>query len=167
MEEEIQNTQSSAQKFIVPTIVAALIVFAVIGYYLYSSNNSTGQKQEAMKPQGSATQVEPPVAASPEKVSAYKNGTYKVTGNYVSPGGPREVGVTLTLADGVITEAAAEVLATDATSKRFQGEFVDNFKPMVVGKNIDEVILSKVSGSSLTPKGFNDAVAKIKVEAGV
>jgi hypothetical protein len=40
-----------------------------------------------------------------------------------------------------------------------------DYKQYVVGKKIDEVQLTKVSGSSLTPQGFNDALAKIKAEA--
>lgn len=58
-----------------------------------------------------------------------------------------------------------EGLATDPNSKRFQGEFADGYKAQVIGKPIAEVFLTKVSGSSLTPKGFNDAVEKIKSEA--
>ncbi len=36
---------------------------------------------------------------------------------------------------------------------------------VVVGKKIDEVQLTKVAGSSLTPKGFMDALEKVKTEA--
>lgn len=50
-------------------------------------------------------------------------------------------------------------------SARFQDLFAQNYKPLVIGKNIDEVQLGKVSGSSLTPMGFNDALAKIKTQA--
>jgi hypothetical protein len=145
-------------KFVMPTVVAALIVFAVIGYYFYSSGNNTATPR-------SMESSPAPAASTTETAGEYKDGTYTVNGNYVSPGGPREVGVTLVLEGDIITDASAEVLAEDATSIRFQGEFKDGFKPMVVGKNINEVVLSKVSGSSLTPKGFNDAVEKIKVEA--
>jgi hypothetical protein len=36
-----------------------------------------------------------------------------------------------------------------------------------VGKNINDLKLTKIAGSSLTPMGFNDAVAKIKMKAKV
>jgi hypothetical protein len=148
-------------KFVIPTVVAALIVLAVIGYYFYNSGqNDTGSMTQS--PTGQTASGAP---SAMENTAGYKDGTYEMIGNYVSPGGPREVGVTLTLANGVISDASAEVMATDATSQRFQGEFVNNFKPMVIGKSIDEVVLEKVSGSSLTPKGFNDAVNKIKTAA--
>lgn len=97
--------------------------------------------------------------------SMYQDGTYEMIGEYVSPGGPETVGVTVTLANGIITDANVEVLATRPASVDKQTDFAANYKPMVIGKNIDEVMLTKVSGSSLTPKGFNDAIEKIKAEA--
>ena len=161
MEGQSQNPVSSGMpKFVLPTVVAALIVFAAISFYYYRTNNTNTSIQP-----GTMMQNQNRMGPAMMQPTKYKNGTYSMTGNYVSPGGPREINVTVTLIDAVITEATAESTATDATSKRFQGEFVENFKPMVVGKNIDEVVLAKVSGSSLTPKGFNDAVEKIKVEA--
>lgn len=95
----------------------------------------------------------------------YADGTYEMVGEYVSPGGPETVGVTLTLANGIVTDANVEVLATRPASVDKQTDFAENYKPMVVGKDIDEIMLTKVSGSSLTPKGFNDAVEKIKQQA--
>lgn len=95
----------------------------------------------------------------------YKNGTYTVIGQYVSPGGPEEIEVTVTLADGVIKESNVISKATLDGSKMFQGKFIEGYKPLVVGKKLNEVKLDKVSGSSLTPKGFNDAIEKIKQEA--
>ena len=160
----VNNSQNSTPKFVFPTVVASLIVLAVIGYYFYNQSQNSA---ESVAP-GSMTQTSQSPASSSsitQTTGTYKNGTYNVKGNYVSPGGPSEVGVSLTLTDGVITDATAEVLATDATSKRFQTEFVEGFKPMVIGKKLDEVSLTKVSGSSLTPKGFNDAVIQIKAEA--
>lgn len=165
MEENIQNSRSSGiDKFILPVTVAALIVFAAIGFYVYRQNNSNGAVVSPLREMiPNKNQMGPGMMQTRQ----YKNGTYSVTGNYVSPGGPRELNVTITLTDGLITQAETVGTATDATSKRFQGEFVENFKPMVVGKNIDGIVLTKVSGSSLTPKGFNDALEKIKAEAKV
>lgn len=160
--EQVQNPSSPMSKFIIPTTILALIVFAAIGFYVYQSNNNAGGSLQS-SPEAVRQSQTP--AESTSAQSAYKNGSYSVAGEYVSPGGPRKINVTLTLEGDVITEATAEATATDATSKRFQGEFVDGFGPMVIGKNIEEVSLTKVAGSSLTPKGFNDALEKIKVEA--
>lgn len=97
----------------------------------------------------------------------YKDGTYESKGQYVSPAGPEEIDVTVTLKDNVITDAVVVSEATARNSVRFQGKFVDGFKPFVIGKNINEVHLTQVSGSSLTPKGFDDALEKIKAQAKV
>jgi hypothetical protein len=163
MEEQIKNPASNGiPKFVLPTVVAALIVFAAIGFYIYRQNNNNSvviSPSKVMMP--NQNQMGPKMM----QTRRYKNGTYSDTGNYISPGGPREINATITLAYNVIIDATAQGTATDATSKRFQGEFVANFKSEVVGKNIDEVVLTKVSGSSLTPKGFNDALDKIKAVA--
>lgn len=99
--------------------------------------------------------------------SSYQDGAFEATGNYQSPGGPEEIGVKLTLTGGVIENVEVTSRATLPKSKLMQADFVENYKPFVIGKNIDEVVLTKVSGSSLTPKGFNDALEKIKLEAKV
>lgn len=108
-----------------------------------------------------ATSTQEPMVVA----GTYKNGTYSVIGDYVSPGGDEEVGVTLTLTDDIITDVAFEVKAERPISVKMQEAFAADYKQFVVGKKIDEVELTKVSGSSLTPKGFNDALAKIKAEA--
>lgn len=95
----------------------------------------------------------------------YKDGTYEVIGEYISPGGREEIDVKITLANGVIKESTVIPRATFPVSKNFQQDFTDNYKEFVTGRNIDEVKLDVVSGSSLTPKGFNDALEKIKLQA--
>jgi len=92
----------------------------------------------------------------------YQNGTYEVAGEYISPGGPEQITVKLTLQEGLITAAEVEPQAKRPNSVKFQGIFADNYQELVIGKNIDELKLDKVAGSSLTPKGFNDALEKIK-----
>ncbi|MBP6882232.1 MAG: FMN-binding protein [Candidatus Levybacteria bacterium] len=154
----MDEQNNSMMKFVLPAAVVAIIAVAVIFFY-------TTQKSSTV-PSGA---VSDQVTTAPTQDSAttgiYKDGTYSVVGNYVSPGGPREVNITVTLQGDVVTDSTFEGSATDAPSKRFQGEFAEGFKPMVVGKKIDEVQLTKVAGSSLTPKGFMDALEKVKTEA--
>lgn len=97
--------------------------------------------------------------------SNYKDGTYSATGTYTSPAGQEEVDVTVTLKGDIIEDVAFVGKAVNEKSVAMQGLFSDNYKPLVVGKNIDEVQLDKVSGSSLTPKGFNDSIEQIKMDA--
>src|SRR3989344_8058007 len=37
--------------------------------------------------------------------STYKNGTYEAVGDYVSPGGPQQVDITLIITDGIVSSA--------------------------------------------------------------
>lgn len=97
--------------------------------------------------------------------SKYLDGTYTQTGDYISPGGAESIEVTLTIENDIVTSASIKKNATRPTSIKKQTAFEEGFSVLVVGKNLDEVLLDKVSGSSLTPKGFNDAVDKIKVQA--
>lgn len=95
----------------------------------------------------------------------YRNGEYTATGGYTSPGGPQSVGVTVTLSNDVITALNVDISHTKGTSKDFQEKFVSGIDEIVVGKNIDDLDVSKVAGSSLTSGGFNEAIAEIKNEA--
>lgn len=95
----------------------------------------------------------------------YKDGTYSAIGNYVSPNGPESVNVTLVLKDDVVTSTTFKGNGTHATTMKMQGLFSQGFNTLVVGKKLDEVSLTVVNGSSLTPKGFMDALSKIKLEA--
>lgn len=98
-------------------------------------------------------------------VSEYRGGSYTATGNYVSPGGPEEVEIAVTLRNDVIENVDFIRGAETPTSIFFQDKFKLGYKDLVLGKNINEVKLDKVSGSSLTGKGFNEALEKIKSQA--
>ncbi len=167
-ENNMTTPRSSMSKWIIPVTVLGLIVIAVVAFYLLGQNTGTpgmtGTTQTVTSTPGTQTDATSEEAEIMSQ-SVYQDGEYSAQGNYVSPGGPREVNVTVSLTDGVITDAAFEGSATDPNSVRFQGEFADNFRTEVVGRNIDDVSLTKVSGSSLTPKGFMDALEKIKAEA--
>jgi len=104
-----------------------------------------------------------PTASS--TTSTYKDGTYSATGYYTSPAGQEHIDVSLTLKNDVVTASTVTAGAKMAISVNMQKMFIDNYKQYVDGKNIDDLNLTQVSGSSLTPGGFNDAVAKIKAEA--
>ena len=73
--------------------------------------------------------------------------------------------MTLTLERDMITDVTFTERAVNPISKNFQKMFADTYKPFVVGRSIDDVSLTKISGSSLTPQGFQDALRKIKTDA--
>ncbi|TQJ32984.1 FMN-binding protein [Arthrobacter sp. SLBN-122] len=96
---------------------------------------------------------------------SYKDGTYSADGNYVSPNGTETVGVQLTLAGGKVTDVQITQHPSNPNTRKFQGQFAGGIAAQVVGRNIDELNVSKVAGSSLTSGGFNQAVDRIKAEA--
>jgi len=95
----------------------------------------------------------------------YADGTYAATGTYRSPAGEEGVDITVTLKDDVVTAATFTGKATHPTSKLNQEKFNAGFAALVVGKPLDAINLTVVNGSSLTPKGFMDALAEVKAEA--
>ena len=97
--------------------------------------------------------------------AAYKDGTYTATGDYTAPPGAEKIDVSLTLKGGVITAVTVTPTATDEVSKKMQTAFAGGISTAVVGKSLGEAKVGVVSGSSLTPAGFNDAVSKIKTQA--
>jgi hypothetical protein len=146
------------------------IAAGLMGALVAGCSADTTGSQASSAAASSAMPPEPMSSSASSLISdmgAYADGTYSADGNYVSPAGAEEVGVTVVLDDGVITDATVESKATHPTSKKLQGMFIEGFKDLVVGKSIDEVSLSVVNGSSLAPKGFMDALAKIKAEASV
>jgi uncharacterized protein with FMN-binding domain len=154
---EPQKGSSAMQLGIGAVVVVAIIaIVASRGKATPGMPTPSGEGQPVTKQDSEA-----PVATK----GTYKDGTYEVTGDYRSPGGAETIGVKVTLKDNVITDASVTPQATIPKSVHFQQVFTENFKALVIGKNIDDVRLDKVSGSSLTPKGFNDALAKIKAEA--
>lgn len=126
-----------------------------------SAVSSSSTSSAAPSSTAAATTADPTTAAA----STYQDGTYTATGSYSSPGGTESVSITLTLTGDVITDATGEGEATGGPSSQYQEKFTQNFAALIVGKDIDEVSLDKVAGSSLTSTGFNEAVQSIKSDA--
>lgn len=114
-----------------------------------------------------AEQSENVQQSSPKTTAvSFRDGTYSATGNYASPGGSESIDVTLSLKENVVTSVVVTPKAENPASKNWQARFISGVEKVVVGKKISEINLNEVSGSSLTPKGFMDALEKIKMEAG-
>lgn len=161
-------------------VIAAMIPVAIVGSFVFSSaddrregvvtNTGTGTTPSSTAaPSGSETVAVPSVESTPttEPTSAsmvYANGTYTADGTYTSPMGPERITVTLTIADDVVT--AASMTGTGiGGSALWQGKFASGLEGAVLGKNIADLELKNVSGSSLTPIGFNAALQTIKTQA--
>lgn len=146
-------------KIIFNSVISAIGLLIVGGAVFVSmrSGGTTDATKETIVPSNSG--------AITTNSLTYKDGSYTVTGSYDTPAGTENLGVTLTLKNGIITDATVQNQGTASESKHYQNQFISGFKTQVIGKNISEVNVARVSGSSLTPNGFNDAVAQIKIKA--
>lgn len=95
----------------------------------------------------------------------YGDGNYEAMGSYSTPGGLEEIDITLALKDDIIVAATFIGNTENPASIKNQGLFRDGFTKQVVGKPLATLNLGVVNGSSLTPKGFMDAVVKIRAQA--
>jgi len=153
--------------------IAIIAVLALIGITVASDKSSatpadtTSTSSATMLPAATTTSGTAPASgtSAASTVSLYKDGTYTATGSYISPGGADQVGVTVTLKDDIITAATVTPMPGDPTSAKYQGIFAANYQPYVIGKDITQLDVHKVSGSSLTSQGFNAAIAQIEAQA--
>jgi uncharacterized protein with FMN-binding domain len=144
------NTPKSIQ-----TCLIVVVALAILGVGIFMNmKGSSPQSQNPMQP-----------AVVEKKAESFKDGTYTAEGDYRSPVGPEHIKVELTIKAGVVTDSVVTAEANMPKSQHFQNLFVDGYKQLVVGKKISDLQLGKVAGSSLTPKGFNDAVTKIMTQA--
>ena len=109
--------------------------------------------------------AEPVVSTPVVKVTKYADGTYTKVGSYQSPGGNETVTVTVTVKDEMIQSVNVVKGTDNETSERFQELFIDGIGSAVVGKNLSDVKVGVVNGSSLTGDGFNKAIEEIRVSA--
>jgi uncharacterized protein with FMN-binding domain len=159
-----QNPSSPAKIPNAPTVTTPQKPIIVNNDENDDENSGTQPSSQTPPPASAPVVTTPPPAVVPKKI-VYKDGTYTATGSYMSPGGYDQIAITLTLKNDIITGASAVSHAGDNTSQRYQDKFIGGFQQYVVGQNIASLHLSKVSGASLTPIGFNDALAQIKTKA--
>jgi len=143
-----------------PLIALIFVVIAALGGAFYYRTS----REEAMVPETSQTTTETTMESTVE-ASTYADGTYTKTGTYTSPAGAESVRVSVTLENGIVTASTFTGEATNPGSVFNQQKFAEGFESKVVGKPIDGIALTVVNGSSLTPKGFMNALNQIKAEA--
>lgn len=156
-------------------IAVVIVLGAGAAWLLTSSDDATlatetesevvAQADTDASLRGSETEDQMEVESGDDGDNLYADGTYTQTGTYISPAGQETITISLTLEDDVVTDASFEGHATNPGSVQNQAKFAGGFEEAVVGKALDEIALTVVNGSSLTPNGFMDAAAKIKAEA--
>ena len=156
-----KKPQSNAIIGIISIVIISLIVG---GVYVFKSGSdddtatNTTMTDTASQPADSTT-------GSTPMMGSYKDGTYEATGNYNTPGGNEYIDVTIVIQNGKIIDSSVTSRAKSRESKGYQSDFVNGYKDQVKGKSIATLRLSRVAGSSLTPRGFNEAIDAIKTQA--
>lgn len=184
------------KKVISPAVILAIVAVIIVALIVYASNKSTSSvtlndqiapvdesgtviadgsyndedssgddEDDATTPKiDSSTKTAPVIT---QTSVTFADGTYSAEGDYSAPSGAEHINVTLVLKDNVVTASTVTAATTQSISLKMQNDFIANYKTLVIGKKITDINLGKVSGSSLTPIGFNDAVAKIEAQAKV
>lgn len=111
------------------------------------------------------TGAEAPAASAGSAGDAYVDGTYQAQGGYQSPGGPEIIELTLTIANNSITDIVVTPRSESGTSQRYQSQFASGVAAETVGKPVNEISVTRISGSSLTSGGFTEALNAIKADA--
>ncbi|HEV7453842.1 MAG TPA: hypothetical protein VGO07_01135 [Candidatus Saccharimonadales bacterium] len=156
--------------------IAAVTVLVVVVVLVMGAEALTGKRPGTVSTgnAGTATTVVPASAsttvpdnrpAATSTASAYKDGNYTATGAYDTPDGTEMITVSVTLSGGTIEAANVSQQPISRDAREYQDAFASGYKIYVVGKDITTIQLSRVSGSSLTPQGFNDALEQIKTKA--
>ncbi len=97
--------------------------------------------------------------------ASYADGSYTASGAYATPESVEEISVTVTLEGDVVTAVEVTGNPTQRESEQYQSQFIGGISDEVVGKDIDDLNVSRVAGSSLTSSGFNEAIEAIKEDA--
>jgi uncharacterized protein with FMN-binding domain len=158
-----QTQKTSGFKAIYGLVIAILALGGGFIFWNSKQNNSVSQTTTSQPslPATNDTSSTPAVTDNRK----YKDGTYTAPGAYTSPEGRENISITLVIKDDIVTDATFSGSSREKTSEQYMAAFSQGFKTEVVGKSLDEISLTVVNGSSLTPKGFMDALAKIKTQA--
>lgn len=155
----------TGKKLAIGLVSVAVIGLAAVGIVSMNSDKDENTSNNNLSNNSNVATPTSKPTSTQNNSSEYKDGEYSADGSYTSPGGRESVSIVVVLKDNIIETVEFTGKANNSTSKQYQSFFVSGYESKVVGKKIDDVNLDKVSGSSLTGKGFMDALNKIKSEA--
>lgn len=175
------SQQSSPKPHKSRKLIASILVLVAIFFLAAGSTALSRKKITPLLASAAADNAQAITKASNDKTDAqaaaadtaaptsatgnYKNGSYTAVGSYSSPGGTDSITIQVAVKDGIITDTSAQSGSTTRESSEYQTDFIAAYKSRVVGKKLSDIKLSRLSGSSLTPIGFNLAIDKIRLQA--
>lgn len=145
---------------------AGAALTAAAGIALLAGCSSTASEaEEPGTPDTGPSQQSDAGTTGDTGTGSYADGTYTADGSYATPESVETIEVTVTLENDVITAVEVTGKPQKRESQQYQGQFIGGIADVVVGKDIDEIEVSRVAGSSLTSRGFNEAIETITSEA--
>lgn len=105
----------------------------------------------------------PASSRSTESTSQYRDGEYSARGWY--GGLPSHHDVTLTIENGAVIDVEITTPAEDETSLGYQERFAAALPDAIIGRNLDDLAVDRLAGSSGCSEGFMHALAQIKEDA--
>lgn len=160
--------QSSERKREILAALAVLVVIVIIvaGIAVAKDKQAKTDISTNVAPVTATSTTNMPASSQQMgMMKAYKDGSYSAVGTFNSPGGQEAITINITIKDGTVTGTSAISGSNDRESEEYEARFINGYKQHVVGKNVDSINLGRISGSSLTPIGFNDALEQIKAQA--
>ncbi len=156
-----------------PIVVAVLgIIIVVLGAVIFLSptpstapTTETTVTEEANRTEEmqAAEELSVPTEPNQNPDAALTPETVTESATYLTPARvEHKVTVVLTLEGDVVTDSNVLYNDLETYSDPNQELFDTAYQPLVIGKTLDQISLSRVGGASLTTGAFNDALAKIK-----
>lgn len=146
------------------TLIVILVAGAALTFWFVSNNSDDSDTTTDTNNNNTSTTNSDSTTTGAD----YVDGTYSADVTYDAPEGHvDDLGVTITIADDVITSVSIQEGATNPKSEDYQQRFINAIDGDVVGKDVDSVSLSRTGGASLTSDAFNDALDEIKLDAAI
>lgn len=154
-------------KIITTVAILLVAVLLVVGIRAFSGKDSDDTSSNSVSSAGTPQMSQQTTNQSQpaDQNATYKDGTYEATGTYTTPESTEDIEVTVTIKNGVVESADVATDANASESRQWQQRFKSGYKEEVIGKPLSSLSLNRVSGSSLTPNGFNDAIDAIRQQA--
>lgn len=160
IKDKIFMNVSSRLPIFVSLAVCVFVLSACATTPTSSTTETSIQSNEMPSRTASADVMQSPTTQQ----AATETGTkmYKDTVQYTSPAGPEEIGVNLSVENGVVKSVDVEVKATNSTSVNRQLSFKNSLQSAIVGKPLTGLQVDRVGGSSLTSRAFDQWVKTLE-----
>lgn len=133
--------------------------------YAGNSGESSAAPTEGSSDSSDGSSSSPSTSTDPSKDTGnYKDGTYSVKGVY-GPVDEDSIDVTLTIANGSITDVQVVGHPLTSISKTHQDDFIKAIPGVVDGKELKGLKIDNVAGASWTSDAFNSALELVREQA--